>query len=258
MLDPAGGEFSDSRTAAHVSSWVRGDGKRLMRECGANRNYDPMKIKNILLALCFVAVIAAYPSHASVITSYSFNLDPGTSNGQDITNIMIFEADAGGQLFMDYGGTPSGFTTSGSGLLELSHTSAFAPTTSLIIGLTQGVDKTQVVMFVNDSFAASATGFPFSESFSTTRHNELINHLLLAESGDQSELDWFANIFFPTDGTAAAFATGGSFTAMEFSNGDPIGNGVPEQSDTALLLGISLGMVLVGRWWTCRRKLPQA
>jgi hypothetical protein len=109
----------------------------------------------------------------------------------------------------------------------------------LIIGLTQGVDKTQIVMFMNDAFAAGATGLPFSESFSTTRHSELINHLLLAESGNQSELDWFANVFFPSDGTAASFVTGGSFTAMEFTNGDPIGNGVPEQSGTGLLLGMS-------------------
>lgn len=215
-----------------------------------------MKTKTLFSGLFLFLVMAASPSlYASTITSYSFDLE--TTNGQDITNVMIFESAPGmSQPFIDYGGSPNGYTIGGSGVSQLSHTSAFAPTTSLLIGLTQGIDKTQIVMFVNGEFAASATGLPFSESFSTTRHSELINHLLLAQSGDQSELDWFANVFFPTDGATAAFATGGSFTALEFTNGDPIGGGgsaVPENSGTGLLLSMSLGMVLVSRWWMSRR-----
>ena len=202
------------------------------------------------LVLCLVALfVLPAVARAQINTTYSFNLNPGTSAGNPVTNMMIFEASAGGsQLFIDYGGTPNGFTINGTGFSTLTHTSAFNPAMSLIVGLTQQVSKTSLVIFMNDAFAASATGVLFNNTFSSIGHNALIARLRVAETGSQSDLDWFRDVFFPIDGSRAAFVTGGSHTAMEFTAGFPIGT-VPEHSDTALLLSVSCGLMLAMCRW---------
>jgi hypothetical protein len=171
--------------------------------------------------LAVVVTLASIESARAVDVSYPINLIPGTSNGQDVTDIMILEQSVLGDLHIDYP-----FSVSSSGYSLLSHDVPFEPTSSLIVGLTEGAEKTQIVMLTGDAFAASAAGKPFSQSFSTTRHSELIDHLTLAEAGDQAELDWFTNTFWPTDGVNAAFATGGSFTVVEFSSGVIVGSDI--------------------------------
>jgi hypothetical protein len=186
---------------------------------------------------------------ADQLTTYSFNLDPGTSRGTPITNMMIFETNVGGsQLLIDYGGSPNAFTVNGTGFSTLSHTSTFTPAMSLIVGLVQQAEKVSLVIFMNNAFAANASGLPYNRSFSSVNHPGLINHVLQAGNGVQSDLDWFRDVFFPIDGWRAAFATGGSFTAMEFTTGIPIGR-VPEQSGTLLLLAVSCASVLALHRW---------
>jgi len=207
----------------------------------------------VAVVCLLVAAIAAEPAFAQTTTTYSLNLNPGTSNGQNVTNIMIFESSAGGsQTSIDYGGAPNAYSIAGSGLSFLTHQSAFTPAMSLIVGLTQAVDKVSLVIFMNETFAASAAGQNFSSVFTTTRHNEMITRMLAAQNGSAAEMDWFRNVFFPTDGMAAAFATGGSATAMQFTVGIPIGQ-VPETSDTVLLLALAAGAVLIARSITARR-----
>jgi len=104
----------------------------------------------------------------------------------------------------------------------LSHDVPFTPTQSLLVGQTIGVDavgddKTQIVMFLDDGFAAANAGQKFSVAFPNTRHSVLLTNLGAAVGGDATQLAWFENTFFPGDGAAAAFDTGGSFTVAEFT-----------------------------------------
>ncbi len=211
-----------------------------------------------VLALCLLAVLAApAASNAQTTTSYSLSLNPGTSAGNPVTNIMIFEAAAGGsQLFIDYGGSSNAYTVSGTGLSTLTHTSPFVPEMSLIVGLTQQVAKVSLVILMNNSFAAQALGLPYNQSFFATNHSSLINHVLGAGNGVQSDLDWFQNVFWPIDGSRAAFQTGGSYTAMEFTTGIVVGPAprVPERNNTALLLLLACAVLLpVQRYLLFRR-----
>lgn len=202
-----------------------------------------MKVFNArsLLALCFLVIVAIPAvSLAQITTTYSLNLNPGTSAGNPVTNMMIFETSASGQLFIDYGGSSNAFTISGAGLSTLTHTSAFAPAMSLIVGLTQQVDKVSLVIFMNNAFAAHAAGLPYNQSFFATNHPGLINHVLGAGNGIQADLDWFRDSFWPIDGSKAAFATGGAYSALEFTTGIVVGPApVPEHNNTALLLLLS-------------------
>jgi len=202
-----------------------------------------------LAALALLACVRA--TDAQITTTYHLNLNPGTSAGNPITNIMIFEASAdGSQLLIDYGGNPNGYSLPGSGWVTLSHASAFNPAMSFIVGITQQVDKLSLVMFVNDAWAANAAGSNFNPLFFSITHNALISRLKLAESGSQADLDWFRNVFWPADGSRAAFATGGSHKAMEFTIGIIIGQ-VPEPGSTAVLLGLTCAVL-----FTVRRRLP--
>src|SRR4051794_35533186 len=177
------------------------------------------------IAFCFIALLTAPSlSRADVMTSYSLNLNPGTQTGNPVTDIMIFEANAdGSQLFIDY----AGYTISGSGISTLTHTSAFDPAMSLIVGITQQVGRLSLVFFTNNAFAANAAGRNFNPNFFSITHNALISRMQLAEDGSQTDRDWFRDAFWPMDGTRAAFTTGGSHTAIEFTVGVVVG-GVPD------------------------------
>jgi hypothetical protein len=191
-----------------------------------------------------VLLAIASVSRADITTSYSLNLNPGTSAGNPVTNMMIFEANAdGSQLAIDYGNGPGGYTINGTGSSILTHTSAFNPAMSLIVGITQQVGKLSMVFFMNDAFAAHATGTNFNPNFFSITHNALISHIQLADAGSQTDRDWFRDSFWPIDETRAAFKTGGSYTAMEFTGGVPIGRS-PDASSTLLLLALSCGALL--------------
>lgn len=197
---------------------------------------------------CSIALVAISVCRADIATSYTLNLNPGTSAGNPVTNIMIFEASAdGSQLLIDYGGSASGYTISGRGESTLTHLSAFTPAFSLIVGITQQIDKLSLVFFTNNAFAAQAAGTNFNPNFYSITHNALIDRIKAAESGSASDLAWFRDSFWPLDGTRTAFATGGPKTAIEFTVGQII-SPVPEQTSTFwLLLGVCLAGAVVRR-----------
>lgn len=192
---------------------------------------------------CFTFAAATF-SRADVATTYTLNLNPGTSAGNPVTNIMILEASAdGSQLLIDYGGSASGYTISGRGISTLTHMSAFTPAFSLIVGITQQIDKLSLVFFTNNAFATQAAGTNFNPNFFSITHNALIDRMKAAEAGSASDLAWFRDSFWPLDGTRTAFATGGPNTAIEFTVGQII-SPVPEQSGTLALLGVSSTVLL--------------
>ena len=171
------------------------------RAIGSNHHFS--RVTTAVLLLVFARSAAAVP------VSYTANMH--TSNGQPVTNIMILESD-GAQTNLDYS-----FTVPGTGISVLTHDVPFSPTKSLVIGLTEGVDKTQIVMLLNNDFAQNNAGVNFSVAFPHTRHSELITRLTEAEAGNASQLAWFSDTFFPGDGAAAAFDTGGAFRVAEFT-----------------------------------------
>lgn len=156
-----------------------------------------------------IAILLVAGSVDAVPVSYTANIN--TMAGNPVTNIMILESD-GTQTFLDYT-----FSLPGRGLSVLTHDSPFVPTKSLVVGLTEGIDDTEIVMLLNSGFAQANAGQKFSVAFPNTRHSELITRLTAAEAGDTGQLDWFRDTFFPGDGAAAAFDTGGPFSVAEFT-----------------------------------------
>ncbi len=177
------------------------------------------KTLSVFLLSALAVVLFAAPGWAETV-SYTAYLD--TSVGNPVTNIMTWETD-GTSTYIDYV-----FELPGIGTSVLSHDVPFTPTQSLVVGQTVGVDgdgndKTQIVMFLNDDFAAANAGQKFSVAFPNTRHSILLSNLQAAVAGDATQLAWFENTFFPGDGAAAAFDTGGSFTVAEFTGLNIIG-----------------------------------
>lgn len=168
----------------------------------------------------------------------------GTLNGNPVTSIVVLEA-GGGQFSQDFP-----FTLNASGVSSITHTISFFPTSALVIGLNLpspgiGDEKPHLFMLVNDTFAASANGTKFSDVFANTRHNDMILRLQAALAGDTTQQQWLRDFFLTGDGTAAAFSPTGSFTAIEFSAGTPVGVSVPEPS-TMMLVGAA-GLALLAR-----------
>ena len=97
--------------------------------------------------------------------SYEFDLKRGTLHGSNITDIVIFETD-GTQVNLAYP-----FSAASMGPSTISHTIAFDPILSLILGidsapLGSGL-KDHLVVFMDNSFTADgfATKSKFSEFF---------------------------------------------------------------------------------------------
>jgi len=163
-----------------------------------------------------VLLAAAAPSRA-VTVSYTATLS--TSKGNPVTNLLILESD--GVHSVQATVYPSDIP--GRGTTVISHEALYQPSTSLLIGLTEGVDvdgsdKTELVMFLDRAFAAANAGIPFSSIFPGTRHSETIASLLAAESGDAAALTWFTDTFFPGPAAGAAFASDGPFAVAEFTS----------------------------------------
>ena len=157
-----------------------------------------------------VGVVAALAGTAGAM-SVSYTASMNTSAGMPVTDILILETD-GTQTSIDLA-----FTLPGTGLSTLTHEEGFQPTRSLVVGVTEGPEKAQIVMFLDSEFAIANAASKFSVAFPNTRHSELIARLTAAQAGDADEITWFTDTFFPGDGAAAAFDTGGSFSVGEFS-----------------------------------------
>lgn len=166
-------------------------------------------------------LLAAAPAGA-VTVSYTATLS--TSKGNPVTNLLILESDG----VHPVQATVYPADVPGRGTAVISHDAPYQPSTSLLIGLTEGVDvdgtdKTELVMFLDRDFAAAHAGIPFSSVFPGTRHSETITRLLAADSGDAAELAWFTDTFFPGPAAGAVFASNGPFTVAEFTSLKTIG-----------------------------------
>jgi hypothetical protein len=183
--------------------------------------HTPAASKALAFSMLLALLAAAAPARG-VMVSYTATLS--TSKGNPVTNLLILESD--GVHPVQATVYPS--DVPGHGTTVISHEAPYQPTSSLLIGLTAGVDvdgsdKTQIVMFLDPAFAAANAGVPFSSVFPGARHSDTIAHLLAAESGNAAELAWFTDTFFPGPAAGAAFASGGAFAVAEFTSLKTIG-----------------------------------
>jgi hypothetical protein len=146
-----------------------------------------------------------------------------TSLGNPFTDILILESD-GTQVHASV--YPEALD--GTGLGVINHTVPFTPVRTLLIGLTEGTDgmgndKTQIVMLLDNDFAAAHDGIPFSSVFPGAKHSDTIAKLKAAVGGDATQLAWFTDTFYPGPAAGAAFASSGPFSVVEFTDADVIG-----------------------------------
>jgi len=173
------------------------------------RSPMPIWIASMIAILTMVGT--AYGGPVSYVAHFT------TSKSNPVTDVLILESD-GSQVHA----TIYGSDLPGSGPAVITHSPPFMPSQSLVIGLTQGMDadgndKAQLVMFLDDDFAAANAGLKFSTVFPGARHSLTIASLQAAVAGDTTELAWFTDTFFTGPAAGAAFATGGSFKVAEFT-----------------------------------------
>ena len=197
------------------------------------------------LSLAVGATAGIAPVAAGFQVDYAIDMTPGTSSGNDITHVFIFESD-GIQFNVD-----EGTTIAGTGATTLVHLSPFAPTSALIAGLTRGVPglgdgKDHIYLVNNPGFSRSSAGFKWGEVFpgsggTRVRHEEFINLLVDASAGNAPALAAIRD-FAINDAAAAWFDPNGAFAVTEFSTvpADPVGHNVSVPGTLALLaLGLA-------------------
>jgi len=203
-----------------------------------------------LFSIALLLSCAGAASAESIPVFYVLNLGSGTINGSNLTDILIMDGSATGQVNLDFpvAATPS------SGIFALLHFTPFQPTTSLIVGLDRPSggggddDKTHLIFFTNQEFANSTLGLQFSTVFPGIRHSEFIDRLLAAEGGDSAQQAWFAD-FFQNEGHSAAFATGTMPAGIEFSISKALAN-APEPVNLSM---VGAGLVLIAGVLRARR-----
>jgi hypothetical protein len=196
-------------------------------------------LKTAALASVFILGVASNAAATSI--SYTVNVGAGTLNGSNVTSVAILEA-GGGQTSLSFLGS----TLNAIGATTITHDVAFAPTSTLIVGLDLANDVGEInhiVMFVNDEWAHNSEGIKFSVVFPHTRHSEFITKLLAAEANDPVQQAWLRDVFFGGDGAAAAFASDGASMGVEFTGTVLL---TPEPG-SIVLLGLGLAAAEVTR-----------
>lgn len=182
-----------------------------------------VKGRLIIIGLVSIALLAGIRPAVGEMVTHLANLS--TSKGNAVTDLLILDSDGTGAVHA----TIYPHDLPGHGLAFIRYDAPFTPSNSLIIGLTEGMDddgsdKTQIVMFLDDGFAAAHQGVPYSSVFPGARHSETIANLLAAVAGDAAKLAWFTDTFFHGPAAGAAFVPGHSFTIAEFTGLDTIGS----------------------------------
>jgi len=197
--------------------------------------------KRILLAAA--ALLIAVPALASPV---SYVAELSTSSHNPVTNVLILEQDGAGAVHAAIYGSE----LTGNGRVTISHDPAYTPQRSLIIGLTDGLTpegerKTQIIVFMNPTFAASIDGVKWSDALPGSSHSATIASLIAATAGDANQLAWFTGPFFTQIAASAVFTTGGNFAVGEFSIFNPAGNRAPPLPIPALDARAMLALVLL-------------
>lgn len=219
----------------------------LMRFCGLLLLFSLYLVQNVN------ASIAPAPG-GNYTVSYNINLGIGTSNGNDITDVFIFEWDSS-NFNVDYP-----FTINSVGQSVLQHTISFQPTHALILGYNLGIagvgdEKDHLFSVTNETFFASVQNKKWSVAFPgvvpgppRTGHSLMVTLLKDAASGDTTALTYLKD-FVEREATHAAFnpATNG-FRVIEWTAANPIDyNPQPVPSLSVWSLGMLAGLVgLIG------------
>lgn len=185
--------------------------------------------------------------------SYNVVIPKGTSNGNDIQDVVIFEWNEFGHLNVE-----GGFSIKGKGHTNLSHVIGFEPESALVFGWGAAVsgvgdEKDHLFTLANSSFTRQITGKKWSEAFPgvapvpRTGHNALIGLVRAASGGDSEAVDDLT-AFIRREAETAAFDPAKGFRVIEWSVGHPIDTAlpVPALSFYGMLLLI-LGFVAVSR-----------
>jgi len=188
---------------------------------------------------------------STFVATYNANISK-TLNGNDVTNVMIFEEDAAGHVrVVAY---PNSLAPGGDSVL--SDTLSFAPTATFIVGsnLRQPSDltaKNHLVMFVNDAFTSSAAGEEFSQAFAPLHEQAFLDAIRRAHDGDANSMNLLKSEFENGPLHKAAFTSGGTFRVVSSSAivVIPPKSAVPEIDPTSSLSALTLlsGIALIIR-----------
>lgn len=194
-------------------------------------------LRHSLTAASLSAIlISAAPTLAATVT-LDFQLT--TSNGNPVTDLFVYSTAPGLEnLYL----VPE--TLAPSGVQSLTYSVPFDPVSTLIVGRNPavGAEGDHIIMFANDGFAAKANGEKWSVFFAPLRHSEFVNWVANAHNGDAGSLAAMSDFLRGPQAAAAAFATYGPATILEFSLGGPVGGVIPENGSKGVAL-LSLGLV---------------
>jgi len=226
-------------------------------------------MRRVMLALLgSLAAVASLPTaDAGVIpvgpdyeVAYGIRMDPGTSNGNDVEGVFIFEWDDN-NFHVDHA-----FIIAGRGNTYLSHIIGFAPTSALLIGYSEGIpgvgdEKDHLYTITSTAFVSTVyAGQKWSETFPGVPPTPRVGHDAMIGLLKIADVDALSS-WVKAEGYRAAFGPAGDFAVIEWSpcgnvdpNPDgtscpPSGGNIPEPGTLALL-----GLGLAGLAATRRRK----
>lgn len=193
--------------------------------------------RQFLIAASVSALLVMAGSTSAATVTLDFQLT--TSNGNPVTDLFVYSTAPGLEnLYL----VPD--ILAPTGVQSLTYSVPFDPVSTLIVGRNPavGAEGDHIVMFANDGFATQANGQKWSVFFAPLRHSEFVSWVANAHNGDAVALAALSDFLRGPQAAAAAYATHGPATILEFSTGAPVGGVIPESSSKGVAL-FSLGLV---------------